>query len=163
VCFFEEHKSNYTFIRFTQKCFLDQTMRFYSQVQNLRALTKLRAGVLNLFPPIPHFLVGCCDQKSRAACAQCFTPWQQPTIEIMLAISLTIACSRCTYDGVILHAHPVRGESHNQRKTTGEFATTSPPFYNEPHRSHVLCVKAELGTTFTSWSQHHFVDVSLTL
>jgi len=25
--------------------------------------------------------------------------------------------------GVVLHAHPVRGESHNQRKTTGEVAT----------------------------------------
>jgi len=41
----------------------------------------------------------------------------------MLAISLTIACSRYTYSGAILHAHPVRGESHNQRNTTGEFAT----------------------------------------
>jgi len=41
----------------------------------------------------------------------------------MLAISLTIACSRYTYDGVNLHAHPVRGESHNQRNTTGEVAT----------------------------------------
>jgi len=59
--------------------------------------------------------------------------------------------------GVIRHAHPVRGESHNQRNTIGEVATTSLPFYNEPHRSQVLCVKAELGTTFTSWSQHHFV------
>jgi len=58
---------------------------------------------------------------------------------------------------VVLQAHPVRGESHNQRNTTAEVATTSPPFYNEPHRSHVLCVKAELRTTFTSWSQHHFV------
>ena len=38
-----------------------------------------------------------------------------------------------------------------------------PPFYKEPHRSHVLCVKAELGTTSTSWSQQHFADVSLTL
>jgi len=56
----------------------------------------------------------------------------------------------------VLCAHPIRGESHNQRNTTGEVATTSPPFYNEPHQSHVLCVKAELGTTFTSWSQHHF-------
>ena len=100
-----------------------------------------------------------CDQKSPAACAQSFAPWQQATIEIMLAISLTIAYSRYTYDGVILHAHPVRGESHNQRNTTREVATTSPPFYNEPHRSHVLCVKAELGTTFTSWSQHHFVAI----
>jgi len=67
----------------------------------------------------------------------------------MLAISLTLACSRYIYNGVILHAYPVRGESHNQRNATGEVATTSPPFYNEPHRSHVLCVKAELGTTST--------------
>jgi len=65
--------------------------------------------------------------------------------------------------GVILHAHLVHGESHNQLNTTGEVATTSPPFYNESHRSHVLCVKAVPGTTFTSWSQLHFVDVSLTL
>jgi len=41
----------------------------------------------------------------------------------MLAISLTIACSRYIYYGVILHAHPVRGESHNQHNTTGEVAT----------------------------------------
>jgi len=43
----------------------------------------------------------------------------------MLAISLTntIACSRYIYYGVILHAHPVRGESHDQRNTTGEVAT----------------------------------------
>ena len=38
----------------------------------------------------------------------------------MLAISLTIACSRYIYNGVILHAHPVRGESHNHCNTTGE-------------------------------------------
>jgi len=25
--------------------------------------------------------------------------------------------------GVVLHEHPVRGESHNQRNTTGEVAT----------------------------------------
>jgi len=67
---------------------------------------------------------------------------------------------RATYMyGVVLHAHPVRGESHNQCNIIGEVATTSPPFYNEPHRSHVLCVKAELRTTFTSWSQHHFVAI----
>jgi len=35
---------------------------------------------------------------------------------------------------------------------TGKVATTSPPFYNEPHQSHVLCVNTELGTTSTSWS-----------
>jgi len=33
---------------------------------------------------------------------------------------------RATYIyGVVLHAHPVRGESHNQRNTTGEVATAS--------------------------------------
>jgi len=32
----------------------------------------------------------------------------------MLTISLTISCSRYIYNGVVLHAHPVRGESHNQ-------------------------------------------------
>jgi len=42
----------------------------------------------------------------------------------------------------VLCAHPVRDESHNQRNITGEVATTSHPFYNEPHWSHVLCVKA---------------------
>jgi len=40
-----------------------------------------------------------------------------------VAISLTIAWSRYTNDGVILHARPVRGESHNQHNTTGEVAT----------------------------------------
>ena len=29
----------------------------------------------------------------------------------------------------VLRAHPVRGESYNQRNTTGEVATTSPPFF----------------------------------
>jgi len=46
-----------------------------------------------------------------------------------------------------------------QRNASGVVATKSPPFYNEPHRSHVLCVKAEPGTTFTSWSQHHLVAI----
>jgi len=32
----------------------------------------------------------CCDRKSRAACARSFTPWQQATIEIMLAITLCV-------------------------------------------------------------------------
>jgi len=77
-----------------------------------------------------------------------------------IAISLTIACSHHAYIFFILRTHPVHVESHNQRNATGEVATTSPPFYNEPHRSHVLYVKAEFGPTSTSWSQHHFVEVS---
>jgi len=102
----------------------------------------------------------CCHRKSRAACAQSFALWQQATTEIMQAISLTIACSYYIYNGVILRAHPIRGESHSHRNTTREVATTSPPFYNEPHRFHVLCVEAELGTTSKSWWQHHFVAIA---
>jgi len=63
------------------------------------------------------------------------------------------------YLGVVLRAHSVHGEPHIQRNANGEVATTSPPFYNEPHRSHVLFVKAAPGTTFTSWSQHHLVVI----
>jgi len=82
---------------------------------------------------------------------------KQQSSHTMITLLLLV---RATYIyGIVLHAHPVRGESHNQRNATGVVATTSPPFYNEPHRSHVLCVKAELGTTFTSWSQHHFVAI----
>jgi len=37
---------------------------------------------------------------------------------------------RATYMyGVVLHAHPVRGESHNQRNTTGEVATQPIQYY----------------------------------
>jgi len=56
-----------------------------------------------------------CDQKSRAACAQSFALWQQATTEIMRRYHSIIACSRHIYIGVILRAHPVRGESHIQR------------------------------------------------
>jgi len=39
----------------------------------------------------------------------------------MITLSLLV---RATYMyGVVLHARPVRGESHNQRNTTGEVAT----------------------------------------
>jgi len=92
------------------------------------------------------------------ASAQSFTLWQQATIEITCD-DHSIACLCHVYMGVILHAHPVCGESHIQRNTNWEVATTSPPFYNEPHQSHVLFVKVAPGTTFTSWSEHHFVAI----
>jgi len=44
---------------------------------------------------------------------------------MILAISLAIANSRDVNNGFILHAHPLRGESHNQRNTAGEVATVS--------------------------------------
>jgi len=35
---------------------------------------------------------------------------------------LLLVCATYMY-GVVLHTHPVCGESHNQRNTTGEVAT----------------------------------------
>jgi len=61
--------------------------------------------------------------------------------------------------GDVLRSHSVRGEMRIQRNARGEVATTSPPFYNKMHRGHVLFVKVAPGTTFTSWSQHHFVAI----
>jgi len=40
-----------------------------------------------------------------------------------------------------------------------EVATASPRFCNEPHPFHVIFVNVVLGTTFTSWSKHHFVVI----
>jgi len=64
----------------------------------------------------------CCDRKSRAACAQSFAPWQQATIEITRRDHSYCLFAPHTYI-FILRAHPVRGESYNQRNTTGEVAT----------------------------------------
>ena len=101
-----------------------------------------------------HILVTasfCCDRKSRAACARSFAPWQQATIEIMLAISLSIACSHYTHDGVILHAHPVRGESHIQRNTTGEVATTALYFMSK----HIFTQSATFKTLTMQKMKHN--------
>ena len=55
------------------------------------------------------------------------------------------------YMGVVLRAHPVRGESHIQCNASGEVATTSPPFHNKPHRSYILFCKA------CSWHDLHIL------
>ena len=88
----------------------------------------------------------CCDRKSRAAYAQSFALWQQATIEftchdhssrtlLLRSVVDIVSITRnytpwslyyCLFaphmNGVVLHAHPVRGKSHNQRSTTGEVA-----------------------------------------
>ena len=61
--------------------------------------------------------------------------------------------------GVILHTYPVCGESHVQHHDNREVETAVPPFYNKPHRLHVLSMKSAPGMIFTSWSQHHFVAI----
>jgi len=49
--------------------------------------------------------------------------WQQATIKITCYDHSIIACPRHIYMGVILHAHPVHGESHIQRNVDGEVTT----------------------------------------
>ena len=87
--------------------------------------------------------------KSRVACAQSFAPWHQATIEIMPAISLTIACSHYISNGVILYAHPVRGESRNQRNATGEVA---PLFVVQSFRISWFCWVL-CSALFETWQQ----------
>jgi len=72
-----------------------------------------------------HILVTetfCCDRKVRVASGHSFTLWQQATIEITRRNHSVIACSRRIYIGVILRAHPVRGESHIKRNANPEVA-----------------------------------------
>ena len=80
----------------------------------------------------------CCDRDTNLGC-----PWQlpRPLYCCLFAPHICRCCSSCTSCSWWI-AHSTH-------------ATTSPTFYNEPHRSHVLFVKAAPGTTFTSWSQHH--------
>jgi len=89
----------------------------------------------------------CCDRKSpRGMCAK---------LRTMAASNNRVHPTRSLYYClftphiyiIVLRAHPIRGESHNQRNATGEVATTSPPFYNEPHRSYVLLCEG--------WTQHN--------
>jgi len=61
--------------------------------------------------------------------------------------------------GCCFCAHSICGEPRIQHNTSEKIATTSPSFYYELRRLHVLCVKAAPSTTFTSWSQHHFVAI----
>ena len=70
-----------------------------------------------------HSWLSCCDRKARAANARSSIAWQQATVEITRHDHFVIACSCHIYMGVVLRAHPVRGESHIQRNTTGEVAT----------------------------------------
>ena len=67
--------------------------------------------------------VKCCDRKVQAASAQSFTLWRQATIEITCHDHSIIACSRHIYLGVVLRAHPGRGESHIYRNSNRKAAT----------------------------------------
>ena len=132
---------------------------WYRPLKKLNFFTLFHNNLPTLLAECGNIFYYCCDWKAQASCAQSFTLWQQATIEIMHRDHSLITCSRHLYMGVVLYTHSVRGEPCIQCNASQEFATTSLPFYNEPHRSHVLFVKASHSTTFTSWSQHHFVAI----
>ena len=105
-------------------------------------------------------------RKPERASAQSFALWQQATIEFTChdhsprTLVITCNCSHvnigrtstprslyhCLFTPhtyiVVLHAHPVRGESHNQRNANGEVATSIP--------SAVFVTAVALQTTFHS-------------
>ena len=58
----------------------------------------------------------CCDRKSRAAYAQSFALHTMTNLLLLVRATYTVYI-------FVLRAHHVRGESHNQRNTTGEVAT----------------------------------------
>jgi len=98
----------------------------------LKCNTKLNPDNTALYPQtITHcrrhvMAVGCVaignPERHIRKASHCGSKQQQRSCA---AISLTIACLRYIYNGVILHALPVRGESHNQRNATGEVATVA--------------------------------------
>jgi len=71
-----------------------------------------------------HILVKppvCSDWKCLAASMQSFTLWQQATIKIPRHAYFISTCS--CHLGVVLHAHPIRGELHIHHKANWEAAT----------------------------------------
>ena len=71
-----------------------------------------------------HILVKaplCCDWKGQGASAQSFTLWHQTTIKTPCRAHLTSACLH--HMAVVLHVHPVCGESHIHHNANWEAAT----------------------------------------
>jgi len=76
------------------------------------------------WPPHPGHSTILFRSETRAAGVQSFALWQQATIEIMCRnLSYNCLLALCIYNGVILHARLVSGESHNQCNATREVAT----------------------------------------
>jgi len=61
--------------------------------------------------------------KPRRTSMQSLTLWQQATIQIPRRAHSISACLRHIYMSVVLHVHPVRGESHIQHNTNRVVAT----------------------------------------
>ena len=130
---------------------LGSSFRFSGSVFRIRACCSLNANKKLLTARQPWNHDNCCYRKSRAACAQSFAPWQQATIEITRRDHSIIACSCHIHNGVILHAHPVRGESHNQRNTTGEVATQPSSMHGTELLQMSWWIKQDMHSKLAMW------------
>jgi len=96
----------------------------------------------------------CCDRKARAAYAQSFAPWQRATTEITRGDHPIIACLRHMYT-VLFFAH-IPSVANRAFSATPAIRLQQLPLLFTTNHTHP---KAAPGTTFTSWSQHHFVAI----
>ena len=76
-------------------------------------------------------------------------------LRLCVAISLIIACSRHAYI-FLFFVHILFVVNHTINATPPERLQQHPLLFTT---NHVLCVKAGLRMTSTSWSQHHFVAI----
>jgi len=105
-----------------------------------------------------HSTVVCCDRKSRAAYEQSFALWQQATIEIMRR-NLSYYCL------LALHIYMVLFFTHIPFVVNQTINATPPerlqqhPLLFTTNRTDRTFFVWRLNSTFTSWSQHHFVAI----
>ena len=102
----------------------------------------------------------CCDRKAQVASVQSFTQCQQATTEITLCDYSVIVCSRHMYIWVLFFAHIPFVVNHIFNATSAERLQQHPLPFTTNHTDHTFFfAKPAPGTTFTSWSQHHFVAI----
>jgi len=75
----------------------------------------------------------CCNRKSRVACAQSFAPWQQATIEIMLAIYLLLLLACATYIMVLFFMHIPFVVNHTTNASPPERLQQHPLLFTTNH------------------------------
>jgi len=63
--------------------------------------------------------------------------------------------------GVVLHAHPVRGDLHNERNTTGEVATVSKPNYEPTTIFDENTVGVHMKTTVIFFNKPVYLGMSI--
>jgi len=107
---------------------------------------------------VPFSLRYCYNQKARGASSQNFTLAANNNRDQLTRSVYNCLFTSHIYGCCSLHTSCSWQITHSaQCQPRG--CNNIPSFFNEPHQSHSLFVKAAPGTTVTSWSQHHFVVI----